>query len=222
MTTSACLINGYVVVAAAPLATYIPVSHADSTTSLWYLTRALAVGAYVSLTISILCGALRSIARQTHERLSWIVDELHQFLALLAATLVLGHLLSLLFDPYLPFSLQNLLLPLNEPYRPFAVILGVLALYTMVALLLTSWFRVFMPYAFWRALHYLSFVTFVLVTAHGLLAGSDANELWMRAVYGGAVGAFVFVALVRLVGRLRSPARASRAATVTKSAWERR
>ncbi|HEX8729535.1 MAG TPA: ferric reductase-like transmembrane domain-containing protein [Ktedonobacterales bacterium] len=222
MTTSACFFDVSVVLAATPLATHVAASHAAASPLLWYLTRALAVGAYVSLTISVLFGALRSIARQLHERLSWMVDELHQFLALLAATLTLGHLLTLLLDPYLPFSLQNLLVPLSEPYRPFAVVLGVLALYTMVALLLTSWFRVFMPYTFWRALHYLSFVTFILVTAHGLLAGSDANELWMRAIYGGAVGAFAFVALVRLVGRSRTAARVNKAPSVSKSSLGQR
>jgi len=167
--------------------------------TLWYLTRALAVGAYVSLTISMLFGALRSIARQSREHVSWVVDELHQFLATLAGVLVLGHLVTLLLDPFLPFTVRNLLLPLNEPYRPLPVILGVFALYAMVALLFTSWFRSLMPYSFWRALHYLSFVAFILVTAHGLLAGSDAGEPWMRGIYAASAGAFAFVTLLRLL-----------------------
>ncbi len=171
--------------------------------TLWYLTRALAVAAYVSLTLSILFGALRSIARQSRERVSWIVDEMHQFMAALAGGLVLGHLLTLLLDPFLPFTVKNLLLPLGEPYRPFPVILGVLGLYTMILLLLTSWFRSYLPYAFWRALHYFSFIAFILVTAHGLLAGSDAAEPWMRAIYAGSAGAFGFVTLIRLFGAAR-------------------
>lgn len=174
--------------------------------TLWYLTRALAVGAYVSLTISMLFGALRSIARQSREHVSWMVDELHQFLATLSGVLVLGHLVALLLDPFLPFTVQNLLVPLNEPYRPFPVILGVFALYAMIALLFTSWFRAYMPYGFWRVLHYLSFVAFVLVTAHGLLAGSDAGEPWMRAIYFGSAGAFAFVTLIRLFGGSRKSA----------------
>lgn len=182
----------------------IPGRPADTSPMLWYLTRALAVGAYVALTVSVLFGALRSIARQSRERLSWVVDELHQFVATLAGTLILGHLVTLLLDPYLPFSAQNLLLPLNEPYRPFAVILGVFALYTLVALLFTSWFRAFMPYKLWRAIHFLSFVAFILVTAHGLLAGSDSGEPWMRGIYAGAAGAFVIVALFRLRGSPRT------------------
>lgn len=200
------LISGSVAFTAVRLTARIAASQAQVSPTLWYLTRALAVGAYVSLTLSVLFGALRSVARQSRERMSWVVDELHQVLAALSAALVVGHLATLLLDPFLPFSLQNLLLPVGEPYRPFAVILGVFALYTMTVLLLTSWFRSFLPYSFWRALHYLSFVAFVLVTAHGLLAGSDASEPWMRAIYAGSAGAFGFVSLVRLLGGPRKVA----------------
>ena len=179
-------------------------SHAAVSPTLWYLTRAMAVGGYVSLTVSMLFGSFRSLARKSGERVSWIVDELHQFLAALAAALILGHLVTLLLDPYLPFTVNNLLLPINEPYRPLAVILGVYALYTLVVLLFTSWFRSVLPYAFWRTLHYLSFIAFILVTAHGLLAGSDASEPWMRAIYAGSAGAFAFVSFIRLVSGPRT------------------
>jgi hypothetical protein len=60
-------------------------------------------------------------------------------------------------------------------------------------------------------LHYLSFAAFVLVTAHGLLAGSDASEPWMRGIYAASAGAFAFVTLLRLFG-------GSRKAAATKSA----
>ncbi|HZC05646.1 MAG TPA: ferric reductase-like transmembrane domain-containing protein [Ktedonobacterales bacterium] len=203
MMTQGWLLHTPVAVAGTRLVAQLVASRAVTSPTLWYLTRALAVGAYVALTVSMLFGALRSIARQSRERVSWAMDELHQFLAALAAVLVLGHLVTLLLDPFLPFTLPNLLLPLREPYRPLAVILGVYALYTLVALLLTSWFRAFMPYSFWRALHYLSFVAFILVTAHGLLAGSDAGEPWMRALYAGSAGAFAFVSLIRLLGGAR-------------------
>ncbi len=211
MMASGWLFPAATALAAQRLMALVVASRAAASPTLWYLTRALAVGAYIALTVSMLFGAVRSVARQSRERMHWTVDELHQFLAALAGVLVLGHLATLLLDPFLPFTVRNLLLPLGEPYRPFAVILGVYALYTMVALLLTSWFRSYMPYRFWRILHYLSFVTFILVTAHGLLAGSDAGEPWMRAIYAGSAAAFAFVSLIRLVGGARKPSPSSQA-----------
>lgn len=170
----------------------------DAGNQTWYLTRAMAFAAYVLLTLSVLLGMLRTIARQAGERVSWAVDELHQVAATLAGLAIVGHLVTLLLDAFLPFTVANLLLPLDEPYRALPVQLGVLALYGMALLLVSSWMRRRVPYRLWRGLHYLSFITFALVTAHGFLAGSDADEPWMRAVYAGAAAAVVFLGLARL------------------------
>ncbi len=171
---------------------------AASSPTLWYITRATAASAYVALSLSVMLGILQVIARNASERLSWLVDESHKFIATLSGVLVLGHLVTLLLDPFLPFSLLNLLLPINEPYRQTAVDFGVFGLYTMALLLFTSWLRRRMRYRLWRGVHYISFVMFALVTAHGWLAGSDSGEPWMRGIYGAAIAMVVFLTLVRL------------------------
>src|SRR5215467_10683183 len=107
----------------------------------WYLTRAMAVSAYLALSFSVILGMLRAVARKASERLSWVVDELHQFIATLAGVFVAGHLVTLKLDPFMPFSLVNLLLPVAEPYKPTAVAFGVFCLYATVLLLLSSWLR---------------------------------------------------------------------------------
>ncbi len=172
---------------------------------LWYLTRTTAVAAYVALTLSVILGTLRTIARTSGERLSWVVDELHTFIASLAGGLIAGHLISLKLDPFIPFTLNNLLIPGDQPYRPLASNLGVFAFYTMTVVLVTSWIRALLPYRLWRFLHVFSFVAFGLVTAHGLLAGSDATQPWQRALYGMAVGAVGFLTLLRLFGGKKKP-----------------
>lgn len=166
---------------------------------LWYLTRTTAVAAYIALTFSVLLGSLRSIARSAGERLSWVIDELHAFIATLTGLLVVSHLTTLKLDPYIPFSFTNLFAPGDQPYRPLAVNLGVVAFYAIAIILLTSWLRRLMPYRMWRLIHYVSFIAFALVTAHGLLAGSDVSETWQRALYGAATGAVAFVLLMRLI-----------------------
>lgn len=167
--------------------------------TLWYVTRAAGVSAYVLLTIVVDLGILLSLARQLETHVSWVLDELHQFLSLLTAALVALHLGALLIDPFITFSLANLLLPLNEPYQPLGITFGVLGLYALLVLLASSWSRRFLPRRFWRGLHYLSFVAFVLVTAHGLFAGSDAGLGWMRSVYFAASASTLFLTVMRLV-----------------------
>jgi predicted ferric reductase len=187
---------------------------ASATTSpvLWYLTRTMGVSAYVALSFSVILGMLRVVARKSSERISWVVDELHQFVATLAGLLVAGHLVALLLDPFMPFTLLNLLLPVNEPYSPTAVAFGIFAFYSMVLLLVSSWLRKRMAYALWRFIHYVSFFAFVMVTLHGWFAGSDSGEPWMRAIYAGASSVVVFLTLVRFfVGAPSGAAASSRA-----------
>lgn len=171
---------------------------ATSSPTLWYLTRASAIAAYVLLTITVVLGMLRSVARQASERLSWVVDELHQVAATLLGLMIVTHLVTLLLDPYLPFSVVNLLAPLSEPYRPTAVRYGVVALYLMALVLVSSWIRRRLSYRVWRGVHYFSLLAFALTTIHGFLAGSDKGEPWMRGLYAGATAAVAFLLLVRL------------------------
>jgi predicted ferric reductase len=172
-------------------------SHADP--RLWYVTRAAAICAYVALTATTGLGMLRSLARALGVGVSWALDELHQFVALLAAAFVALHLLSLLFDPFLPFPLVSLLLPIVEPYRPLATNLGLLGLYALVAVLISSWLRRRIPHPTWRVLHFASFAAFVLITLHGLLAGADTAQPWMRSVYTGAAASIAFLILMRVL-----------------------
>jgi len=167
--------------------------------TLWYLTRMAAVSAYIVLTISALLGMLRGVARGAGEHLSWITDELHQVLATVFGGLTLLHLVTLYFHTFIPFTLLNFLVPGNQPYRPFAVDMGVLGFYGLVLVLVSSWLRRWIPYRIWRRVHYMSFVIFVLVTVHGLAAGSDAGEPWMRAVYVGSSAAVGFLVVMRLL-----------------------
>jgi methionine sulfoxide reductase heme-binding subunit len=181
---------------------------------LWYVTRTMGVSAYVALSFSVILGMLRSVARKSSERISWIVDELHQFVATVAGVFVAGHLLVLLFDPFLPFAFINLLLPINEPYKPTGVAYGIFGFYAVVVLLVSSWLRRRMRYSWWRGIHYVSFFAFAMVTLHGWFTGSDSGEPWMRAIYAFATASVLFLTLVRFfVGGAPSVSSSSRASS---------
>ncbi len=162
---------------------------ATANPTMWYATRAAAVCAYIALTLTVLLGIARSLMRVARVRKTWLLEEIHQYVADAAAIFVAVHLTTLLLDPLIPFSPLNLLLPVGEPYRPLAVALGVFALYTFALVIGSSWLRRHVSYGAWRALHYGSFVAFWIVTLHGILAGSDVGEPWMRTIYIVAAGA---------------------------------
>ena len=160
----------------------------------WYLTRDMAIAAYFTLTLAVLFGLAISLARVTGERVMWHIQELHYTFATLTVVLMAGHMITLLLDTYLPFSIANLLLPLSQPTSTITVDLGVLGFYGMITLIVRSWLKKRMTYSVWRAIHYVSFATFILVTVHGWLTGSDSATPWMRSLYFGctlAVGALM-------------------------------
>ncbi len=196
----------------AHLVTTLAAAASDSNTTMWYLTRATATAAYVVLAVLVSLGLLRSTARTSGGRISWMVDEVHQFLGTAFGVLVGLHLLTLLLDPFISFSMVNFILPINEPYSPLAVGFGVIALWTTLVILGSSWMRRHLPYRFWRLLHYTSFATFVLVTLHGLLAGSDSGTVWMYAIYIGAGSVVGLLTLARLIMRSDKTALAARRA----------
>lgn len=166
---------------------------------LWYVTRAAGICAYVLLACSTALGLFQSLARALQVRAGWALTELHQFVALIAGAFVALHLLALALDPFLPFSVTNLVLPLGEPYRPFQVALGVLGLYALLVVLVSSWLRSRISYGVWRGLHMTSFALFALVTAHGLLAGTDTHQPWMKGVYFAAMAVVIFLTGIRVI-----------------------
>jgi predicted ferric reductase len=166
---------------------------------LWYVTRAAGICAYILLALGTAFGLFQSLARALGVRAGWALVELHQFIALIAAAFVALHLVTLALDPFLPFSLSNLVLPVGEPYKPLAVALGVLGLYALAVVLISSWLRGRISYAVWRGLHVTSFVVFGMVTAHGLLAGTDTHQPWMRGVYFAAIAVVIFLTGMRLI-----------------------
>ena len=130
----------------------------------------------------------------------------HQVLTLLLLGFVGLHLVTLYFDPFEPFSLLKLVWPLAETYRPLGTALGVLTLYMIVLVVLSSWARRFLNTRLWYLLHLTSYVAFILVTIHGLLTGADSQTPWMLGVY---TGSSALVALLTL-GRIYFTAQAAR------------
>ncbi len=190
----------------------LPLAALSATTAnpfMWYITRAAATSSYITLTLLVILGLARSMTRLSGARVSWWLDETHQFLALLTAGLVGLHLVSLLLDALIPFSIVNLLIPVAEPYRPFAVGVGVVTMYGMVAVLASSWLRRWLGHAKWRLIHYLSFAVFAGVTLHGILAGSDSGQSWMIFVYVASAISVSLLTFIRILSR--PPAQPARA-----------
>lgn len=185
---------------------HVPSSQPPTDPTLWYVTRGAAATAYLLLALSVALGIALSMRAFEGIARAWRILDLHQFVSLLMIAFVALHLLTLLLDPFKPFTLLQIAWPLAETYRPLWVGLGVLGLYLLVAILATSWLRRTLGNRFWRAVHLTSYAAFVVLTLHGLLAGTDSQTPWMLGIYFGAGGAVLWLTIARVVlGRTPPP-----------------
>ena len=141
----------------------------------WYLSRATAIVAYLFLTASVLWGVALASGAFAPQRRPWLLD-LHRWLGGLTLAALAGHLIALVGDSSVEFTPAELLIPLASDWRPWAVALGVIALWTLLAIQLTSLARRRLPRRAWRAVHLLSYAVFWLVSLHGALAGTDSSR----------------------------------------------
>jgi predicted ferric reductase len=157
----------------------------------WYLTRAAGFVAYVLLFISVSFGlAMTSDIVECWVRRYRLYD-LHRFLSILTLAATALHLLIVLPDRYIGFSLYELLVPFASPYRPAYMALGLFGFYALAIVVLSFYARHLISYRGWRILHYATFGAFVLALVHGAGAGTDTASTWAQYLYA-ATGLIVF------------------------------
>ena len=86
------------------------------------------------------------------------------------------HLLGLALDDFIGFGPADFLVPFASSYKPAAVALGVVAMYLLLAIEITSLMMRRIPRHRWHAVHLTSYVVFVIATVHGLTAGTDRHN----------------------------------------------
>ena len=160
----------------------------------WYMARSAGLVAWALLAASMLWGlALSSRVLGRRPRPAWLLD-LHRYLSGLAVMFTAVHVVAILADSYVHFGLIDVLVPLASSWHPVAVAWGVVGLYLLLAVEITSFVRDRMPLVVWRRVHYLSFPLLVLASVHALSAGTDATtwgfELSLTVV-GGLVAALL-------------------------------
>lgn len=174
----------------------------------WYVARSSGLVAYALLAAAVLGGlVLAARPRPARPPSAWVLD-LHRFLGGLASVFTGVHLVAILLDDHEDFGLVELLVPLTASYRPVAVAWGVVALYLLLAVELTSLARARLPHRLWRRVHLTSLPLLVLATVHLVTAGTDGDH---PLVLAGVIGLGTAVALAaarRLGSRRDGPARA--------------
>jgi methionine sulfoxide reductase heme-binding subunit len=176
----------------------------------WLLTRSAGVGAYLMLYLSVAWGLLATTSLVTKRVSKRSSTAFHGFVASAALMLLALHLVGLLLDRFVHFDTLDLLIPYRATYRPFALTLGIAAMYAIVIVLTTSWSRKQMRPALWRAIHLAAVPAFAMSLLHGVLAGSDSARAGMTILYWTTGFSVLFLVIVR--GLTARPPRGTRGA----------
>ncbi len=155
----------------------------DSVQTWWYITRAAGLAGYLLLWLSTAWGlAVPSKIIDPVLQRPFTFD-FHQVISLLSIGFIFFHLIVLLFDHYLPFSVTQVLVPFTSSYRPVWVGLGVIAFYLTLLVTVTFYLRRRIGMRAFRAIHLLSLVGYAGATLHGLYAGTDSPLLSVTWMY---------------------------------------
>lgn len=148
--------------------------------SYWFISRSSGVVAYVLLTVGVLWGLIQSGALFRSRVAPLLSLGLHSYLNWLALGLAALHGAILVKDNYIQIDFARVVTPFLSEYRPVPVGLGIIGFYLMLLLSLSFYARSHLGQRTFRLLHYTSFAVFIMVTLHGLLAGTDsATLLWL-------------------------------------------
>jgi predicted ferric reductase len=171
----------------------------------WYLARASGLVAWALLSVSVLWGLLLS-TRVFDRSISpkWLTD-LHRFLGGFALLFTGMHVATLIADSYVHFGAKEVLVPFASGWRPVAVAWGVISLWILVAVELTSLLMKHLPRRVWHAVHLSSFVLFFMATTHALTSGTDTRAATFVIACTAALSTVLLLTLVRaLVPRRRA------------------
>jgi sulfoxide reductase heme-binding subunit YedZ len=106
------------------------------------------------------------------------LDDLHNWTAYVALALALAHPLLLLVDKSLRYRITDILLPVSAPHQPVWTLLGSLALYALVVVIVTTQKVVKRRLGFraWKNIHLISYGTALLFVVHGIVMDPELKD----------------------------------------------
>ena len=185
------------------------------------LSSDVGIVAAIVLSCNILLGLLMGVHYNPwrswpHRRINYF--RIHNWTGYVALTLSLLHVVLLLASTEAKFRLVDVLYPMVGPKQPIINTLGAAALYVLIVVVVTSYFRAAIGHDRWHVIHYGTYLMAALFFVHGIWSDPslkdnpidylDAEKFWIE-----------LCALIVLVGSFLRWRYEVRRRRVTRRAW---
>jgi methionine sulfoxide reductase heme-binding subunit len=122
-----------------------------------------------NLTLGLLMAAGFNPARHWPHR-SVKLFRLHNWTGYIALTAALIHPAILWFSTSPPFRIIDVIVPVWSPVQPLSNVLGAIALYLVIIVVATSYFRRALGRHLWKTIHYATYAAAAIFFVHGIIA----------------------------------------------------
>lgn len=162
----------------------------------WFIARSGGIVAWALVTLSVCWGLFLSTKAVAKASQPKKLLDLHRFLGGMSVTFTAIHIAGLVLDSYVEFGWAEILVPWASEWKPTAVAWGVIGMYMLITVELTSLFMKRLPRAVWLQIHRLSFGLYIFATLHGLQAGTDTLNAWYRMAMLASINIVAFLTIV--------------------------
>lgn len=194
------------------------VSGINTSTALWYASRATGVVALLLMTAVVLLGLLVTRQGRLPGLPGFAVTGLHRNLSLIAVVFVALHVLTAVADGYVNLPLTAAVVPLASPYERLWIALGAVSLDISVAVIVTSLVRRHLSRRLWRAVHLLAYASWPVAWLHSITSATDMRHGMLLLLSVACAAAVVAAAGWRLAAAARDLPRAERVAHLMSAA----
>lgn len=165
----------------------------------WHLSRASGIVSWGIFTATCLWGILLSTRLlKPYDRPAWLLD-LHSWLGTLTMFGIGIHMAAIVGDNSVHFGAADLFIPFSSSWRPSAIAWGIIAFYFVAAVQLSSLVMKKIPKKFWRYIHLTSYLSFVLISAHSLAAGTDISNHFFQAFSVALITLMIGATIIRVI-----------------------
>jgi len=166
----------------------------------WYLSRG---SSFIAMSLLWLSMALGLTITNKMARI-WpgapAAFAIHEYVSLLGLAFAIFHALILMGDHYINFTLAQVLVPFSAvSYKPIWVGLGQTGFYAWLLVALSFYVRAQIGSKTWRALHYISFLSYCVALYHGISSGTDTKMVWAQSYYWISGASLLFLLVYRII-----------------------